>query len=322
MDRQPLLHQQHNNDDGSNTVAITMEKDSAANTRSLKERHSIQRSLGFKNMVIYVLLFVNLLLCSKLFSTWSSGSNNKNNVGAFNAAGASCDSSTLGEGEGGEHEGSDASTPEFWIKMALIVFLVLIGGVFAGKCSPFSYCVLLLVLTSSFVLGWRGVCFFSLMSLEGSSLTVVAFHYPFNLCPHESFSLHRVSFSSLFSFSPCTLFNYYPVPPFFAFCFSMALYLLFSLFGPCVTALFSSFNNAGLPLLHILLLFLLLSLLFLLLLLLGLNMIPDLCRIDDWSDGLGRDEPSSVDGFRHANGTSSCRDGVQVAVTRKALGLG
>ncbi|KAF9155197.1 hypothetical protein BG015_010687 [Linnemannia schmuckeri] len=131
MDRQPLLHQQHND---SNTVAITMEKDSTANARSLKERHSVQRSLGFKNMVIYVLLFVNLLLCSKLFSTWSFGSNNnsKSNIGALNAAGARCDCSTLGEGEGGEDEGGDASTPEFWIKMALIVFLVLIGGVFAG----------------------------------------------------------------------------------------------------------------------------------------------------------------------------------------------
>lgn len=132
MDRQPLLHQQHNHDDSSNTVAITIEKDSVANARSLKEGHSVQRSFGFKSMVIYVLLFVNLLLCSKLFSTWYSGNNNKNNIGAFNAAGASCDCSTLGEGEGGEHEGGDASTPEFWIKMALILFLVLIGGVFAG----------------------------------------------------------------------------------------------------------------------------------------------------------------------------------------------
>ncbi|OAQ35159.1 DUF21-domain-containing protein [Linnemannia elongata AG-77] len=132
MDRQPLLHQQHNHDDSSNTVAITIEKDSVANARSLKEGHSVQRSFGFKSMVIYVLLFVNLLLCSKLFSTWYSGNNNKNNIGAFNAAGGSCDCSTLGEGEGGEHEGGDASTPEFWIKMALILFLVLIGGVFAG----------------------------------------------------------------------------------------------------------------------------------------------------------------------------------------------
>jgi hypothetical protein len=58
------------------------------------------------------------------------------------------------------------------------------------------------------------------------------------------------------------------------------------------------------------------------LLLLGTNTIPDPCRIDYWFDGLGRDEPSGADGFWHSNGTSSCRDGVQVAVTRKALGPG
>ncbi|KAG0275289.1 hypothetical protein BGZ95_008961 [Linnemannia exigua] len=120
MDQQPLLHQQHDN---TNVVAITMEKDSAANARSLKERHSVQRSLGFKNMVIYVLLFVNLLLCSKLYSTWSAGNSKGSNTGAFSATGG-C--STLGEEP--EHEGGDTSTPEFWIKMALILFLVLIGG--------------------------------------------------------------------------------------------------------------------------------------------------------------------------------------------------
>ncbi|KAF9091381.1 hypothetical protein BGX23_005224 [Mortierella sp. AD031] len=109
-----------------------MEKDSAANARSLKERHSIQRSLGFKNIVIYVLVFVNLLLCSKLYSTWSAGNNNNSNkkdIGAFNVAGCS----TLGESTGEpEHEGGDASTPEFWLKMGLIMFLVLIGGLTIG----------------------------------------------------------------------------------------------------------------------------------------------------------------------------------------------
>ncbi|KAF9135644.1 hypothetical protein BGW39_001524 [Mortierella sp. 14UC] len=135
MDRQPLLNDQQRSNQ-SDVVAITMEKDSTANARSLKERHSVQRSLGFKNMVIYVLLFVNFVLCSKLYSTWSAGNNN---TGAFSATGCS----TLGEavGEEPEHEGGDVSTPEFWIKMALIVFLVLIGGVFAGKF----FCQLLLV---------------------------------------------------------------------------------------------------------------------------------------------------------------------------------
>lgn len=129
-----MLNQRNQRGD-DHDVAITMEKDSAANARSLKERHSVQRALGFKNIVIYALVFVNLLLCSRLFSTWSFGNNDKNNgdSGAFNAAAAAAAFTPLGESMGEpEHEGGDASTPEFWIKMGLIVFLVLIGGVFAG----------------------------------------------------------------------------------------------------------------------------------------------------------------------------------------------
>ncbi|KAF9912713.1 hypothetical protein EC991_009449 [Linnemannia zychae] len=145
MDRQPLLNDQQRNNQ-SDVVSITMEKESTANARSLKERHSVQRSLGFKNMVIYVLLFVNFVLCSKLYSTWSAGNNNKNDkTGAFSATGCS----TLGEEP--EHEGGDASTPEFWIKMALILFLVLIGGVFAGKF----FCSLLCSFAFIFHLDWE-----------------------------------------------------------------------------------------------------------------------------------------------------------------------
>ncbi|KAF9361762.1 hypothetical protein BGX34_006939 [Mortierella sp. NVP85] len=94
-----------------------MEKDSEVNLRSRKERHAIQRALGFKNMVIYVLVFFIFLLCAKI----AVGGSNKNS-GSLAALAA-----TEPEGEGG-----DASSPEFWIKMGLIVFLVLIGGVFAG----------------------------------------------------------------------------------------------------------------------------------------------------------------------------------------------
>ncbi|KAF9941015.1 hypothetical protein BGZ67_006071 [Mortierella alpina] len=106
-------------------VAVSMEKDSLANARSRKQRHSIQRALGFKNIVIYVLVFINLLLCSKLFSTWSR---QQPQSGLLTTS-----QSTLAPEEPPHDGGEDASTPEFWIKMALIVFLVLIGGVFAGK---------------------------------------------------------------------------------------------------------------------------------------------------------------------------------------------
>ena len=117
-------HQDHSR--AHQGVAISIEKDSLANARSLKQRHSIQRALGFKNIVIYVLVFINLLLCSKLFSTWSR---QQPQPGSFSTT----SQNTLAPEEPPHEGGEDASTPEFWIKMALIVFLVLIGGVFAGK---------------------------------------------------------------------------------------------------------------------------------------------------------------------------------------------
>ncbi|KAI1315942.1 hypothetical protein EDD11_000192 [Mortierella claussenii] len=104
-----------------------MEKDTAANARSRQERRGIQRALGFKNVVIYVLVFVNLLLCSKLFFAWSSSPDKMTGSAAFSTLAA-----VAGEEPEGGHEGEGASSPEFWIKMALIVALVLIGGVFAG----------------------------------------------------------------------------------------------------------------------------------------------------------------------------------------------
>ncbi|KAF9574225.1 hypothetical protein EC968_007149 [Mortierella alpina] len=106
-------------------VAIAMEKDSVANARSRKQRHSIQRALGFKNVVIYVLVFINLLLCSKLFSTWSR---QQPQPGSFSTT----NRNSLAPEEPPHEGGEDASTPEFWIKMALIVFLVLIGGLTIG----------------------------------------------------------------------------------------------------------------------------------------------------------------------------------------------
>ncbi|KAG0075190.1 hypothetical protein BGZ93_003672 [Podila epicladia] len=114
------------------TVAITMEKDKSISTnakQSQRERVAVQRALGFKNVVIYVLVFLNLVLCAKLYSIWSratpSHPTGKHGSDAVWAT-------RLAREEEPEHEGGDASTPDFWIKMALIVFLVMIGGVFAG----------------------------------------------------------------------------------------------------------------------------------------------------------------------------------------------
>ncbi|KAG0019637.1 hypothetical protein BGZ81_009641 [Podila clonocystis] len=115
------------------TVAITVEKDKSISTnakRSQRERVAVQRALGFKNVVIYVLVFLNLVLCAKLYSVWSRDSTPQPTAGKHGSD-ALWATRLAGEEEP-EHEGGDASTPDFWIKMGLIVFLVMIGGVFAG----------------------------------------------------------------------------------------------------------------------------------------------------------------------------------------------
>ncbi|GJJ76045.1 metal transporter CNNM [Entomortierella parvispora] len=110
------------------SVAITIEKDSSSlqtcSSRASRPRNS---ALGLKNIIIYVLVFTNLLLCSKLFSTWSRAST----VSTPKQDNDWLVMAMVGT-EKPEHEGEDAGTPEFWLKMGLIVFLVLIGGVFAG----------------------------------------------------------------------------------------------------------------------------------------------------------------------------------------------
>ncbi|KAG0346487.1 hypothetical protein BG005_000723 [Podila minutissima] len=115
------------------TTAITMEKDTSIATnakRSQRERVAVQRALGFKNVVIYVLVFLNLVLCAKLYSVWSRDSTPTQPSGKHGSD--ALWATRLLTAEEPEHEGGDASTPDFWIKMALIVFLVMIGGVFAG----------------------------------------------------------------------------------------------------------------------------------------------------------------------------------------------
>lgn len=115
-------------------TAITMEKDTSIATnakRSQRERVAVQRALGFKNVVIYVLVFLNLVLCAKLYSVWSRDSTPTQPTGKHGSD--ALWATQLLTAEEPEHEGGDASTPDFWIKMALIVFLVMIGGVFAGK---------------------------------------------------------------------------------------------------------------------------------------------------------------------------------------------
>ncbi|KAG0364186.1 hypothetical protein BC939DRAFT_510101 [Gamsiella multidivaricata] len=99
-----------------------LRKSASDGSSSIETRRATQRSLGFKNVVIYVLIFLNLVLLTKLCSTYS---HQQQNYRIF----------ALDEKEpdrGHEHGGEDATSISFWLKMGLIVLLVMIGGIFAG----------------------------------------------------------------------------------------------------------------------------------------------------------------------------------------------
>ncbi|KAI1316204.1 hypothetical protein EDD11_010314 [Mortierella claussenii] len=91
-----------------------------------KKRDAVQRSLGFKNIVIYVLLFLNFVLLTKLASGYWRPS--PTSPPQLFAQGKGLKHSP----DDDEHDGGDATSADFWLKMALIVFLVMLGGIFAG----------------------------------------------------------------------------------------------------------------------------------------------------------------------------------------------
>ncbi|KAF9962238.1 hypothetical protein BGZ65_009479 [Modicella reniformis] len=89
-----------------------------------KNRYAIQRSLGSKNIVIY-LLFLNFVLLTGLVSTYYSSHQQllQQQQQQFSA---------FSDEEKPEHKGEAATSVDFWLKMALIVLLVMVGGVCAG----------------------------------------------------------------------------------------------------------------------------------------------------------------------------------------------
>lgn len=94
---------------------------------SKHERFAIQRALGFKNVVIYILLFLNMALITRMFSTYHRAPSKHCRGHASQP-----DQFTVWALPEHEHEGEDATSIDFWIKMGLIVALVMIGGIFAG----------------------------------------------------------------------------------------------------------------------------------------------------------------------------------------------
>ncbi|KAF9213740.1 hypothetical protein BGZ59_004918 [Podila verticillata] len=116
-------------------------------TATRPNRCATQRSLGFKTVVIYMLVFANLFLWTKLLSVYYYRNNNNNGNNSWDSVNCSEDATNSGNFVFGvmnynnnmmkpkpppEHEGEDTDSVEFWIKMALIVFLVMVGGIFAG----------------------------------------------------------------------------------------------------------------------------------------------------------------------------------------------
>ncbi|KAG0337871.1 hypothetical protein BG000_004845 [Podila horticola] len=116
------------------------EKQTTTTTTTRPNRCAAQRSLGFKTVVIYMLVFANLFLWTKLLSVYYRSNNN-----SWDSVNCSNNDATR---DGGnfvfgvmsntkpqpppEHEGEDAGSVGFWIKMALIVFLVMVGGLTIG----------------------------------------------------------------------------------------------------------------------------------------------------------------------------------------------
>ncbi|KAG0229246.1 hypothetical protein BGW41_003090 [Actinomortierella wolfii] len=93
---------------------------------SRKQKTFRQRAFGLKSIIIYVLFFIIMLLTVKLLKVVKHGSGMKSGCDNVDPA------AFFALSEGGGHEGEDASSPDFWIKMAMIVGLVAIGGIFAG----------------------------------------------------------------------------------------------------------------------------------------------------------------------------------------------
>lgn len=127
----------------SSTEKRTMTTATTKTTTTRPNRCATQRSLGFKTVVIYMLVFANLFLWTKLVSVYYRSNNdswdgvNCSNIDATSNSGnfvfGVMSNSNMKPKPPPEHEGEDAGSVGFWIKMALIVFLVMVGGIFAGK---------------------------------------------------------------------------------------------------------------------------------------------------------------------------------------------
>ncbi|KAF9912077.1 hypothetical protein EC991_001023 [Linnemannia zychae] len=133
-----MSYHSYQNDSGLRdvTVAIPSEKPTNNNEQHQQQSQRQQRPSGFKSTVIYVLFFVNLVLLTRLCSAYwlqEDPSSKFRTNGAFSVNNHHNSNNNKPHHEPEhDHEGVDVETLDFWLKMALIVFLVMVGGIFAG----------------------------------------------------------------------------------------------------------------------------------------------------------------------------------------------
>ncbi|KAF8929474.1 hypothetical protein BGZ47_001024 [Haplosporangium gracile] len=128
----------YQNDSGPQDVTVSIPAEKASTTDTNINGHDQQqqqkRSSGFKSTIIYVLLFVNLVLLTRLYSAYGrqeDPSNFRANNAFYSNNHNNNNNKPHHEPEH-DHHGVDVETLDFWLKMALSVFLVMLGGIFAG----------------------------------------------------------------------------------------------------------------------------------------------------------------------------------------------
>lgn len=131
-----MSYHSYQNDSGPQevTVSIPAEKVIPTDTNSNDQQQQQKQPSGFKSTVIYVLLFVNLVLLTRLCSAYGRQEDPSSNFRTNDAFYSSNHNNNNKPHHEPEHDpqGGDVETLDFWLKMALIVFLVMVGGIFAG----------------------------------------------------------------------------------------------------------------------------------------------------------------------------------------------
>ncbi|KAF9931181.1 hypothetical protein FBU30_010624 [Linnemannia zychae] len=127
-----MTYYSYQNDSGPKNTTVSI-----PSTKPVVHDHYQQKSSRFKSTAIYVLFFINLVFLARICSTilkpediLSSLRTQHNND--FSTLNAHSNNNKPHREPEHDHQGGSVETLDFWLKMALIVFLVMVGGIFAG----------------------------------------------------------------------------------------------------------------------------------------------------------------------------------------------